>query len=338
MTVFGLKKEVAYSKVRRVNIEFDGMTLASIQDIPDNNVICDYVKEVFEQSKYCHPSEITGKFANDDSIMKTRRIKSVEMKPFQRLLHIFVMKSIVPQFRKRGITSFMDLTYMEYLLTKKLVNLPRAIIRHMDYVINVPHHELPYGELLTRIFEAFKVPLDDKEGEEPMKIDFYDETFLSMCQLRRENDIWWLGSGANKRRDEIEDEDENEEESESEDEENENVGESTPAGFEWEEAAEVEGEPKESEVEVEGSGSGDKFYDVKEGKIATTEDTPTPAAKPGLKKKGKTTDSGVNPSSHISDYDLLHLQAEFARALQANSRFQDLLQQNKPKPPTSPKS
>ncbi|GAB2301405.1 hypothetical protein Dimus_035431 [Dionaea muscipula] len=33
----------------------------------------------------------------------------------------------------------------------------------MVYVIGVRHHELPNGEMLTRVFEAFEVPLDDKE-------------------------------------------------------------------------------------------------------------------------------------------------------------------------------
>ncbi|GAB2273610.1 hypothetical protein Dimus_008397, partial [Dionaea muscipula] len=55
--------------------------------------------------------------------------------------------------------------------------------------------------LLTRVFDAFEVPLDDKEGEEPVKIDFYEETFLNMCQLKREKGVWWLGFGSNRRRD-----------------------------------------------------------------------------------------------------------------------------------------
>ncbi|GAB2285965.1 hypothetical protein Dimus_020391, partial [Dionaea muscipula] len=77
------KKEVARSRVNGVEIEFDGMTLASILEIPGNTGICDYVKEIFEETKYCHPLEITRKFANDDTIIKARQVKSIEMKPFQ---------------------------------------------------------------------------------------------------------------------------------------------------------------------------------------------------------------------------------------------------------------
>ncbi|GAB2286502.1 hypothetical protein Dimus_020901 [Dionaea muscipula] len=78
------KKDVAKSKVRGVEIEFDHTMLASILGIPGNNGIYEYIKEVWEESKYTKPLEITRRFANDNSIMEARRVKSVEMKPFQR--------------------------------------------------------------------------------------------------------------------------------------------------------------------------------------------------------------------------------------------------------------
>ncbi|GAB2286480.1 hypothetical protein Dimus_020879 [Dionaea muscipula] len=293
-----LKREVARSRVNGVNIKFDGMTLSSILDIPGHSGICDYVKEIFEESKYCHPLEITRKFAHDDSIAKARTVKSIKMKPFTHLLHIFVMKNFLPMFGKRDIASFMDLTYMDYLLTRKKMNLPRVIIRHMGYVINIPHHELSYGELLTRIFHAFDVPLNDKEPEYPVETDKFEETFLSMCSLRREN------------REQVED-------------------------------VEVEGEQPEQEAEITkaaGSESIKEFFDAKDEGKATEDDAPTTQPDVKQKQKGKSTAGGVDPSDTISDYDLLHLQAEFDRALKENERFEELLQQIKlnPQPPYSP--
>ncbi|GAB2301318.1 hypothetical protein Dimus_035349 [Dionaea muscipula] len=41
-------------------------------------------------------------------------------------------------------------------------------------------------------------------GEEPKKYDFFQDTFLTMCKLTRENGIWWIGSGENRRRDDDE--------------------------------------------------------------------------------------------------------------------------------------
>ncbi|GAB2285465.1 hypothetical protein Dimus_019914 [Dionaea muscipula] len=53
------KKDVVKTSVRGVVIEFDHLKLASIHGIPGNNGICEYIKDVWEESKYTKPLEIT---------------------------------------------------------------------------------------------------------------------------------------------------------------------------------------------------------------------------------------------------------------------------------------
>ncbi|GAB2290422.1 hypothetical protein Dimus_024700 [Dionaea muscipula] len=225
------------------------------------------------------------------------------------------MKNMAPRFGKRDTICFMDLTYMDHLLTRRLLNLPRVMLRHMTYVISVPSHELPYGDWLTRVFETYNVPLDGKQGEEPKSYDYFEETFLSMCQLKREHRVWWLGTGENRRKDD------------------ENEG----------------GEEILREAEVRESGSGEKFYDVDDevqgfaDEIVEVLEVPTPISD---QQKEKTT-AGVDPSDPtggIPDSEFLKLQAEFdrirAERLQAeldharaeNARLQALLQQETPQP------
>ncbi|GAB2296488.1 hypothetical protein Dimus_030602 [Dionaea muscipula] len=179
----------------------------------------------------------------------------------------------------------------------------------MAYVISVPHHELPYGELLTRVFNAFEVPLDDKEG-----------------------------TGANRRRVDVE-EVENGEVNEVDNEVGENV-ENQEENFKWEpvnDEAEVQGEQHEQQVEGAVTESVEEFFYAEDGGNTTAEDAPTPATQQ-VKQTVKTTNTEVDPSGSLLDFDLLHLQTEFARALQANTRFHELYQQVKPNPPTSTKS
>ncbi|GAB2281494.1 hypothetical protein Dimus_016081 [Dionaea muscipula] len=76
------KKEVATSMVRRVKIELDNMILASILGVPDNTGICEYIKEVWQESKYIKPLEITRKFANDEMITTARRGESGSVEKF----------------------------------------------------------------------------------------------------------------------------------------------------------------------------------------------------------------------------------------------------------------
>ncbi|GAB2278226.1 hypothetical protein Dimus_012918 [Dionaea muscipula] len=175
------------------------------------------------------------------------------MKPFQRFVHFIVMKNIVPRFGKRDTTSFMDLTYMDHLMSRRKINLPRVMIRHMSYMISMKDHELPYGDWLTMVFEAFGVPLVDKKGEEPKRYEFFEDTFLTVCKLTRENGIWWIESGENRRRDDNVDAPEEEAEEEVIDE------------------ATVEGE----------SGSGERFYDAEDKDQSSPEATEEiPAAVP----------------------------------------------------------
>ncbi|GAB2284314.1 hypothetical protein Dimus_018776 [Dionaea muscipula] len=162
MYVIHLKKKgVVKSKVRGVEMEFDHEKLATILGVHGTNGICEYIKDVWEESEYTKPLEITRRFADDENLV--------------------AMKG--------------------------------------------QDHELPYGDWLTMVFEAFRVPLVDKKGEEPKRYDYFEETFLTMCKLTRENGVWWIGSGENRRRDD--DVDAPEEEAEEEEERNKD-------DFDWE--------------------------------------------------------------------------------------------------------
>ncbi|GAB2290245.1 hypothetical protein Dimus_024527 [Dionaea muscipula] len=286
------KKDVVKSKVRGVDMEFDHEKLTTILDVPGKNGICEYIKDVWEESKYTKPLEIIRRFANDENLMAARRVKSGELKPFQRFVHFLVMKNVVPRFGKRDTSSFLDLTYMDHLMSRRLVNLPRVMIRHMSYVISMKDHELPYGDWLTMVFEAFGVPLVDKKGEEPKRYDYFEETFLTMCKLTRENGVWSIGRGENRRRDDAVDVSEGEAEEEAE---------GNKDDFDWE-----AGE----------SGSGEKFYnaeDKDQGSPEANEEIPAAAPQGSALQKEQGT-SGVDPScptGRISEVVRTKLQAEF---------------------------
>ncbi|GAB2285780.1 hypothetical protein Dimus_020217 [Dionaea muscipula] len=77
MTVSHLKKkDVIKSSVKGIDIEFDHERLATILGVPGRNGICEYIKEVWEESKYTKPLEITRRFANDEALTAAKRVKS----------------------------------------------------------------------------------------------------------------------------------------------------------------------------------------------------------------------------------------------------------------------
>ncbi|GAB2290191.1 hypothetical protein Dimus_024473 [Dionaea muscipula] len=205
------QKDVVRSRVRGVEIKYDHMRLASILGIPGNNGICEDIKEVWEESKYTKPLEIIRNFANDNTIMAARRVKSVEMKPFQRY-------------------------------------------------------------------------------------DYFEDTFLTMCKLTRENGVWWIGTGENRRRyDEIEapaEEVREEEEAQNTD-------------FDWEvvvDEAAVQGE----------SGSDDLFFDSQVGVEELVAEVSAFPASPGdsTTQQKEPEAIGVDPSSpsgHIPESVMIKL-------------------------------
>ncbi|GAB2292745.1 hypothetical protein Dimus_026981 [Dionaea muscipula] len=284
------------------------MLLASILGVPRQNGICEYIKDVWEESKYTKPLEITRRFGNNETLTAARRVKSGEMKPFQRFIHFLVMKNVILRFGKRDTSSFMDLTYMDHLMARRLVNLPRVMMRHMSYVISMKDHELPYGDWLTMVFEEFGVPLVGKKGEEPKRYDYFEVTFLTMCKLTRENGVWWVGTGENRRRDDVVNALEEKDEEEG----------GNQAEFDWEaviDKAAVEGESRSDE----------QFYDAQvdvEEPMNETQTAPEVVTQASVRQK-ETAASGVDPScptGRIPEAVMNKLQAEFERA-RAN-RFQ----------------
>ncbi|GAB2268339.1 hypothetical protein Dimus_003305 [Dionaea muscipula] len=235
---------------------------------------------------------------------------------------------MVPRFGKRDATNFMDLTYMDHLVSGRKINLPRVMMRHMAYVISIKDHELPYGDWLTMIFEEFGVPLVDKKGEEPKRYDYFEETFLTLCKLKRDNGTWWIGTGENRRRDDAPEEKGPTEDVHEEEEEGQ-------TDFDWEAVIDEAADQGESR-------SGEKFDDAED------EEVPAVATQASAPQK-ETTPSGVDPSGssgRIPKSVMNKLQAEFERArankFQAdlekaqaeNARDLALLQQaqSKPKP------
>ncbi|GAB2299851.1 hypothetical protein Dimus_033904 [Dionaea muscipula] len=252
MTVIHLKKkDVVKSSVKGVAIEFDHLKLASILGIPGNNGICEYIKDVWEESKYTKPLEITRRFANNETLTTARRL--------------------------------------------------------------------------------------NLKGEEPKKYDYFEETFLTMCKLTRENGVWWIGTGKNRRRDDAPEEEGPTKDVHEEEEEGQ-------TDFDWEAVI-------DEATDQEESGSGEKFYDaedeVQESPEVNEEDLVVTAQDSVQPKVIEA--AGVDPSApsgHLPESKMLKLQAEFERtranrfqadlekAQTENARLLALLQQaqSKPKP------
>ncbi|GAB2276285.1 hypothetical protein Dimus_011017, partial [Dionaea muscipula] len=281
--------------------------------------MCLYVKGVWEILGHYDPLKTTRMSAHDEAIKEVGRVKSIQMRPSTRFLHLLIIKNVLPRFAKRDVAGFAELTYMTYMVKKKIMNFPRLIIRHMAHVINTPKHELPYAELLTIIFKAFDIPMPEQDEKEPVETDFFKESFLNMCELKRNNGVWWLGSGENRRRDE-------EEVSDLEEESKEEKGDSNKGSYEKEGTNSRE-ESTPAGIKRESSDSEDTHFDaidddagnVKDDHDDVNEVGNTQQAGSSQKKSGQSTNAGgIDPSSMATDFQLPHLQEQLQQAMQEN--------------------
>ncbi|GAB2301301.1 hypothetical protein Dimus_035333 [Dionaea muscipula] len=146
------------------------------------------------------------------------------------------------------------------------------------------------------------VSLVDKKGEEPKRYDYFEETFLTMCKLTREDGIWWVGTGENRRRDD----DDEAPEAEAEEEEKDQTE------FDWEAVIDEAAEQGESR-------SDDQFFDAQvdvEEPVTETQAAPAVPVPSTVQQKVPET-TGVDPScpsGHIPEAVMNKLQAEFERA------------------------
>ena len=82
-----------------------------------------------------------------------------ELKKEYRLFHKFIAYNVVPKHGHYGQVSTMDNFVIYRSATMDPLNLNYIILREMAYIRNHKNRSLPYGALLTKIFEYFGVSL-----------------------------------------------------------------------------------------------------------------------------------------------------------------------------------
>ncbi|GAB2296819.1 hypothetical protein Dimus_038444 [Dionaea muscipula] len=187
-----------FSKVHGVTIEMTAKSLGKILGIP-NKGYSRYEKGIWEPSKHCIPLRALQRFSTKENPELLKPVLVQDMQPFSRLLHLVVIKNLVPRAGKRSEAGFLDLALMEHLIKGKKVNLPKLMIQHISHAVNQANHGLPYGMCLTKVLKHFQVPLCAKEKN--IKMDHFGESFLRKNELEIVEGVWWLGKRKARRRD-----------------------------------------------------------------------------------------------------------------------------------------
>ncbi|TMW87201.1 hypothetical protein EJD97_020294, partial [Solanum chilense] len=105
-----------------------------------------------------------------------------------KLLFEIVHKGILPRGHQRHIDSIRDMGLMNALECKECIDWPTLIIKHFARIVDpqLGSHQLAFGNLLTRVFNAFEVPLG--EGRVLTRADMFTQAILADCGIPMESD------------------------------------------------------------------------------------------------------------------------------------------------------
>ena len=110
------------------------------------------------------------------------------MRSLHKLLFEIVHKVILPKGHQRHIASIRHMGLMNALECKERIDWPTLIIKHLARIVDpkLGSHQLAFGNLLTRVFDAFEVPLG--EGRILTREDMFTQTILADCGIPMESE------------------------------------------------------------------------------------------------------------------------------------------------------
>lgn len=128
-----------------------------------------------------------------------------------RIIHNMIHYCILPRIGSHSHVSYFDVFLMWCILNGEKIDLAHHIIHHM-HDCTKRKGVLPYGMLLTAIFEFFGVPLDDKTNVvAPKPTDVYSEATLRRIGFELdEEENTWVRNETGDKEDKAEEEDEDE--------------------------------------------------------------------------------------------------------------------------------
>ena len=145
------------SLVNGREITLDESTLAKILNIPYNGW------GIESLTKWSHsplfPIEQIKIVMLDDSVPFTYIPSISKLPPFSRVIHQLCFYNIFPRDLHYYRITEQDMFFISMMLSQKPVNFPGVILSYMNVVVQ-KDLSLPYGGILTHIFECFDVDLE----------------------------------------------------------------------------------------------------------------------------------------------------------------------------------
>ena len=171
-----------------VEIELDPSSMCRILGVHDEGAKVFYSNSwpIIENFK---PQECLRSLCKSNALIL--KPKSIDLTLEARLILLFIQHNILPRGGHLRGPTYVDLWLIYSILMGCKVNLGFLIIQHMSKVLTSSRSILPYGMLLTSVFQSFGVNLDSEVDLRMSKaFDYIDNACISRLGYKFDGGHW----------------------------------------------------------------------------------------------------------------------------------------------------
>ncbi|GAV85443.1 hypothetical protein CFOL_v3_28879 [Cephalotus follicularis] len=178
------------SSVKGERIYLTARILASIVHIPHTGLY------VFEHKKWpevegFHPNQILSiLYPNDPNVHPNMALTTNRLSVDHRLLHHLIVHQILPTGGGYDKLSRMQGFLMWCILSKIEFCFPLLMLKTMVRAFSQKKSVLPFGSVLTKVFQHFHIWLEGEAATKLKKEDTYNKSTLNRMGWKKQEGIW----------------------------------------------------------------------------------------------------------------------------------------------------
>ncbi|GAV64822.1 hypothetical protein CFOL_v3_08337 [Cephalotus follicularis] len=174
------------SSVKGQRIYLDARILASILHIPHTGLY------IFEHKKWpevegFHPNQILSiLYPNDPNVHPNMALTTNKLSVDHRLLHHLIVHQILPTGGRYAKLSRMQVFLMWCILSKIEFCFPLLMLKTMVRAFSQKKSVLPFGSILTKVFQHFHIRLEGEVATKLKKEDTYNKSTLNRMGWKKQ--------------------------------------------------------------------------------------------------------------------------------------------------------
>ncbi|GAV91130.1 hypothetical protein CFOL_v3_34529 [Cephalotus follicularis] len=178
------------STVKGQRIFLDARILASILHIPHTGLY------IFENKKWpevegFHPNQILSiLYPNDPNIHPNMALSTNRLSVDHRLLHHLIVHQLLPTGGGYAKLSRMQAFLMWCILSKIEFCFPLLMLKTMVRAFTQKKSVLPFGSILSKIFQHHQVRLEGEVAKKLKKEDTYNKSTLNRMGWKKQGGVW----------------------------------------------------------------------------------------------------------------------------------------------------